>query len=92
MTYVTDIKKAKNEGKLIIGAKRTFKKIMSGEIKKIYLANNCPEDIHKKLENLKKINKNIEINILSIDNIELGTLCKKPFSVSCLGIKSDTKD
>ena len=92
MTYTTEIKKAKNEDKLVIGYKKTLKELGKGNIAKVFLSNNAPDFMKSKFNKIKKSSKNFTYFILTIDNTELGTLCKKPFSVSCLGIKSDTKN
>jgi len=77
MTLKEDLKK----GKPVLGFEQVKKKIHSRECKKVYVSSNCPE-----AENLFRTCKaeNIEFEQLKETNVELGVLCKKPFSVSAL--------
>ena len=80
-TLIKEIKNALEGNTAIIGLKRTLK---CKDLKKIVIASNCPEDMIKKL----KSKENITIETFEGNNIELGELCKKPFTVSVLSIKS----
>ena len=75
-----DLKKATP----IFGVEVTLKKLRKGELKKIYLANNCKE----KTSLLRYARQNdIEVIELEQNNIEVGVLCKKPFSISAIGFE-----
>ena len=72
-----DLKKATP----IFGIEVTLKKLRKGELKKIYLAKNCKE----KTSLLRYAQQNdIEVIELEQNNIEVGVLCKKPFSISAI--------
>jgi len=88
MTSIKDIKKFLEEGKIVIGAKTTLKAMKKGEIKEILLSKNCPEEYEKDFKSYGKIS-NIKVTKLSYPNDELGAICKKPFSVSVIGIKNE---
>lgn len=80
-----EIKQGLKEGKLILGTKRTVKAIRAGGVSKIFLASNCPEVIAEDIEHYCAITE-IPVEKLKIDCDELGSVCKKPFYVSVVGI------
>ena len=80
-----EIKKGLKEGKLILGTKRTVKAIRAGGVSKIFLASNCPEVIAEDIEHYCAITE-IPVEKLTVDCDELGSMCKKPFYVSVVGI------
>jgi len=82
-----EIRDASIKKKLVIGTDATLKKIRLGKIAKVYLSKNCPKDTQKDLEKYSKMT-NIEIVPLEKSNEELGVVCKKPFSISVLGVLS----
>ena len=79
-----EIKQALDKGKLIIGTEETFKAIRRNLLVKVFISENCScgDDI----KHLCNIN-NIDVIELSYSNEELGAICKKPFSISVLGMK-----
>jgi ribosomal protein L30E len=76
-----ELKKALKENRLIYGKDRTMKMIKSGKAVHIFLASNCESVIKQELKKLANISK-IEITELKESNEELGTICKKTFSIS----------
>lgn len=82
---MTDLKKILKEESLNFGAEITLKKLRQGKLKKIFLAANCPKNVKDDIEYYAKLSK-VEVVNLDVDNEELGTLCKKPFSISVIGI------
>ena len=80
-----EIKKGLKDGKLIIGTKRTIKAIRKDEVSKIFLANNCPESIVEDIEHYCKITNTL-VEKVAANCDELGSICKKPFYVSVVGI------
>ena len=79
-TLVKEIKEAIESNKIILGTKRTLKE---KNLKKIIIASNCPEETKNRL----KTKKDITIETFENSNLELGAICKKPFTVSVLSIK-----
>ena len=90
MSMDDDIKKALIGGKLVVGLGATLNGLKLGKVSKVYLSSNCPDNTKKDLERYSKIAK-IEFKVLGISNEELGVLCKKPFSISVLGIAGNGK-
>ncbi|MBW2963218.1 ribosomal L7Ae/L30e/S12e/Gadd45 family protein [Candidatus Woesearchaeota archaeon] len=80
------LKKSLNEGKVVIGTQQVVKLLKQGKLKRIYLSSNCPAEVIADLEHYSKLAKT-EIVKLSQSNEELGTFCKKPFSISVLGVR-----
>ena len=83
---IEEIRKILRSEKAVIGTLLTLKKLKKEEIEKIYLSKNCPEDARSDIAHYSKI-ANVEVEKLDILNDELGTLCKKPFSVSVVSLK-----
>jgi len=79
-----ELSKLLKENKPIIGTNQVIKNLKLGKIKEIYTACNCPKNT---LEDIKHYSKlyNVKVNELKENNEELGTICKKPFSISVLG-------
>jgi large subunit ribosomal protein L30e len=73
-------------GKLLLGMKSTIKAIRKSAVSKVFLAKNCPEVIAEDIEHYCSL-ADIVVERLNIDCDELGTLCKKPFYVSVIGVK-----
>lgn len=72
-----------NSKKLVFGAERNLKLLKDERLKRIYLASNCKDDVKK---NIKHYGKNTEIIELENTNNEIGIVCKKPFSISVIGL------
>ncbi len=81
-----EIKNALEAEKLIIGTERTLKELKKGNVSKVFVSANCPEDVREDLSYYSSLSKfeTVELEIL---NDELGIVCKKPFSVSIVCIK-----
>ena len=81
---VTEIKSALETKKLILGTERVLKELKRGNLSKIFLSSNCPENIMDDINYYVSLN---EIQVISLDmhNEDLGIVCKKPFAVSVLG-------
>ncbi len=84
MNNIEELKQDLKKATPLIGIEVNLKKLRKGEIKKLYLAKNC-----KDKDTLLKYAKNAGIIILTLEqnNVELGVLCKKPFSISALGFE-----
>ena len=80
-----EIKKNLTSGKLTFGTNSTLKSIKTGKITKVFVTKNCPDHVRKDLATYKGI-KEFEIIEMPLTNEELGSICKKPYSVSLLGL------
>ena len=78
-----ELKDALKEKNLVFGTERTIKGIRSGEVKKVFIAKNCPGNARKKIKYYAGIDK-IDVFELDANNEELGVMCKKPFSIAVL--------
>lgn len=83
---IEEIKKLLKTENLVIGADRTLKALRNNELVKVFLAGNAPEALVKDVEYYASITK-IDVEKLDIPNDELGVVCKKPFSIACIGMK-----
>ena len=73
------LKAAISTGKVEFGVDQTEKAVKTGKAQMIVLSSNCPSAA---IVN----NKDVKDHIYSGNNMELGALCGKPFSVSALAI------
>lgn len=85
---IAHIKKLVGTGKLIIGTDKTLKGLKAGTIERVYLSKNCPEETTDQLERYSKI-ASVEIIRLERLNENMGTVCKKQYSVSVIGVAKE---
>lgn len=74
------IKIAESTGKVVFGERETEKAVRAGKALMIILASNC------KNEFLSSSSHGIKIYRYNGNNMELGAVCGKPFSVSALAV------
>ncbi len=82
---INNILKAEAEGKTIFGIDKIILLIKNKKIDQIYITSNLPAELKQDLLEISKIN-DIKVIQLKYNNEELGTLCKKPFSIGVIGI------
>ena len=85
MDVIADIKKALKENKLVFGKDETLKGLRTGRFAKLYLASNCPAQLREDIMHYTKI-ANVEIVETGLENVDLGDVCKKPFSVAVIAL------
>ncbi len=78
------------KAKLIIGTDRTIKALKNGKVKRVFVSKNCPQNIRDDLARYSGLG--LELVETQYLNDELGTLCKKPFSVSIIGVLRNGKE
>ena len=83
---IDEIKKLIKTDSLVIGTNKTLKALRNNEIVKVFLAENAPDDLIRDIEHYASIS-NFKVEKLSIPNDELGVVCKKPFAITCIGMK-----
>lgn len=84
-TAISEIKKLIGSKKMIIGTRQTLKNIKRGDIKKVFVSANCPDHLKQDLTYYGKLGS-IEVVELEQANDELGSICKKGFSISVIGV------
>jgi len=83
---IMDLKKELEDKRVIFGTKQSLKSLKDGVLVKTYLVNNCSAEIKDDvIYNAGLVN--VPVIMLKMDNEELGSLCKKHFFVSVLGVK-----
>jgi len=83
--YEEDIKKLLTSKKFLIGKDEVLKNLRKGLIHRVFIASNCPKELTTDLTRYSKISS-FELLETKIPNDELGTVCKKPFSIAVLGV------
>ena len=79
-----DIKDDVKKKKSFFGLDVVIKKITEGKLSRVYMAANCPKK--EQLTNVAQLHS-VELILLTENNKDLGTLCKKPFSISVVGFE-----
>lgn len=87
MDISSELKKAIKENNAVIGTERTVKALKTGKLVKVYLSSNCPARVKADIETYSRMT-NAAVETLSVPNDELGVICKKPYSISVLGLKA----
>ena len=82
---IMEIKKNLKTKKMVLGTELTIKRLKQGKISKVFVSSNCPENVKKDLDYYSDVSQ-VPVEQLSIPNSELGTACKKPFSISVVGL------
>lgn len=83
---IAEIKKLLKTENLVIGADKTIKALKNNEVVKVFLASNVSDELAGNIEHYASISK-IDVEKLNIPNDEVGVICKKPFSIVCIGMK-----
>lgn len=81
-----DLRNAVNEKKIIIGSKQAIKNLKLKNVKQIFMASNCPDNIKKDIEYYSKLT-GIKVENFDGTAKQLGVFCGKPFSIAVLAIK-----
>ena len=82
---VSEIKKNLKNKRLILGTDLTLKQLKLGNISRVFLSSNCPESVKQDVNYYCGIG-GCAVENLDMPNEELGIICKKPFSVSVVGL------
>ena len=85
MEIAEDIKKTLASGKVIIGSKLVLENIKKGTLERAFLAANVEQDMRQDMLHYAAMTS-IPVIMTNIARDELGTLCKKPFAISALGV------
>lgn len=85
-----EIKKMMKAGNIIIGTEKTLKSLKLGRIQQVFLSSNCPEKVEKDIAYYAGL-VGAESLKLEYPNDELGTICKKPFSISVMALLKSAK-
>jgi len=79
---ISELKKIIEKEKAVFGFNETARLAKKNQIEEVLIASNCPEEMRTNLSEMKLKVQNSEKT-----NTELAALCKKPFSISVMGIK-----
>ena len=84
---IKEIKNALEKKVLVVGTDRVLKGLRDGSLKKVFISNNCKDSVKEDIKHYAGLQE-IPVVYLKEPNDELGTICKKPFSISVLGLKN----
>lgn len=85
---LSEVRTTVKEKDVVIGADETLKLLREGKIKKVFLAANVQATAKHDIYRYGTLS-NVPVVELRITNEELGTLCKKPFSISVIGVRAE---
>ncbi len=85
MEPLAELRKQVQGGKLVVGTAAVLRLLKHEKIGKVFAASNCPEAIMGSLKSYCSLS-GCELFELAVPNEELGVLCKKPFSISVVGV------
>jgi large subunit ribosomal protein L30e len=85
MITTEQIRKLIEEKKVTIGTDETMRALRAGTVKTLVIATNTDAQIREGVERAASVS-GVSIDDLAISNDQLGTMCKKPFAISILGI------
>ena len=76
------LKAAISTGDVQFGVDQTEKAVKNKSAKMVIVSANCPSEYLRK-------NEDVKVHVFEGNNMELGALCGKPFSVSALAVISE---
>ncbi|MEK6916449.1 MAG: ribosomal L7Ae/L30e/S12e/Gadd45 family protein [Nanoarchaeota archaeon] len=80
-----EIKKNLKTKKLVIGTDSAIKNLKLKRLSTIFVSSNAPKEIMGDVEHYAKLS-GTEVVKLDVPNDELGVQCKKPYSISIIGL------
>ncbi|MFW5746901.1 MAG: ribosomal L7Ae/L30e/S12e/Gadd45 family protein [Nanoarchaeota archaeon] len=81
-----EIRKSIEADTVLLGTKQTLKGLRADGVSRVFMTRNAPVYVKEDIKHYCQM-ADVELEQLSIDNKELGMVCKKPFLVSVLSIK-----
>ncbi len=82
---IQEIKKYLNTDKVVFGSERAIKMLRAGKLKKVFMSRNLKQETAEDIRKYSQLS-GVKAIALNYPNDELGILCKKPFSISVVGI------
>ena len=82
---IEELKKLVSQNKLILGADRGLEGLKKGKVARIYLCSNYPTEKVDDIKHYANLS-GAEVVELEVPNDELGTICRKTFSVAVLSL------
>ncbi|MBI2151929.1 ribosomal L7Ae/L30e/S12e/Gadd45 family protein [Candidatus Woesearchaeota archaeon] len=79
------LKEKSQTGKALLGKEEVLRGLRKGLIKKVFLSSNCQREIKSDVLHFSKLAGAVVVE-LSLNNEELGVLCKKSYFISVAGI------
>lgn len=82
-----EIRKLLEQDKLIIGYNEVRQAVADKTARNVYIANNAEEQRSLAMSDYCSMSS-LDVEILDIRNDQLGSVCRKPFSISFLAVKA----
>jgi large subunit ribosomal protein L30e len=83
--YEEEIRKLLTSNKFLIGEDEVLKNARKGTLLKVYHASNANKLVLADIQRYGKLS-GFEVLDTKVPNDDLGTVCKKPFSISTIGV------
>lgn len=82
---INEVKETLKKKKTVLGSEQTLKAARTGNLAKVFMCSNCEEEVREDIKRFSEIS-GFELVVLSVSNHDLGTIAKKPFSISVIGV------
>jgi len=81
-----NIKKLTETNKIVLGTKVSLKELKAGNLSKVYISSNAPQEVKDDFEHYAKLSST-PLEQTTISNEDFGIICKKSFLISVVGQK-----
>lgn len=82
---MSEVRKAVGTKKFVIGEERAVKALKSGKAAKVFFTQNCADSAKESIRRYAA-EAGVPAEELPVQNDELGTICKKMFSISVVSL------
>ena len=83
--FVAELKKSLVKRKLVFGSERCLKLLRDKKLKKVYFSSNCSPAVKEDFVYYCGL-FDVPFEDLPKDSEEIGVICRKPFSISVVGV------
>ena len=80
-----ELKVSVQDGKIVVGHEKVLQGLRKGNLRKVFLARNCPDNVKKDVVHYAGL-QHITVEETEATNEELGIICKKNFFVAVVGL------
>ena len=91
MGLVEEIKQALSQKNVVLGSKLTLKELKNGNLSKVVLANNVPQNTREEIKHYAELS-NTQVEEFPGNSSELGAECMRAHIVLMIGIKKSETD
>ncbi|MDY6770360.1 MAG: ribosomal L7Ae/L30e/S12e/Gadd45 family protein [Candidatus Nanohaloarchaea archaeon] len=87
MSFKEELQSAAEDDRLVVGTSETIKQM--DDLERVIVAGNAPAELADRVRDAAD-GTDLDVEVFDGTNQELGSLCRKPFAASTVGIKKVT--